>query len=261
MKYINVFLFFINLLNLILSGSIHSTTEVIKLRPNNFVVLRGPIDGQKASHVVDKLISLKSNEIYLYLDSPGGSVMAGLAITQAIESLQQTGIKVHTIANNIASMAFIIHQVGSERYVRPWSILMQHQMSYGNEGNFYNIKSHEKLMNNLYTQLLEKQASKAKITIEEFNKLTEHDVWLLGKEAIEQNFADKIVDIICDFEPEIIEETLKILWFDVLITYSSCPLANKPLSIQINGNATIDEYNEIMENINFDQKLFKNIIN
>lgn len=233
-----------------------SNSKIIKLRPNNFVTLRGPIDGTSASIIVDKLISLKANEIYLYLDSPGGSVMAGLQIIQTIESLQQIGIKVNTIANNIASMAFIIHQSGTKRYVRPWSILMQHQMSYGNMGQFYNIKSHEKLMDNLYEQLLLKQAIRANITLDQFDNLTKNDIWLLGAESINRNFADEIVNVICDFEPEIVEENVRIMSFDIIISYSSCPLSNKPLNIKINQYVTIEERNQIMININ--QDIFNN---
>lgn len=237
---------------ILLSHAIFSNSEIIKLRPNNFVTLRGPIDGTSASIIVDKLISLQANEIYLYLDSPGGSVMAGLQIIQAIESLQQIGIKVNTIANNIASMAFIIHQSGTKRYVRPWSILMQHQMSYGNDGQFYNIKSHEKLMDNLYQQLLLKQAIRANITLNQFDELTKHDIWLLGAESINHNFADEVANVICDFEPEVIEENIKIMSFDIIVSYSSCPLSNKPLNIEINQNVTSEERSQIISNINLD---------
>lgn len=234
-----------------------ASTNVVNLRLNNFVVLRGPIDGKKASIVVNELVSLKTNEIYLYLDSPGGSVMAGLQIVQAIESLQLSGVKVYTIANNVASMAFIVHQTGTKRYIRPWSILMQHQMSYGSEGPYHNVKAHEKLMDKLYEQLMEKQAERANINLEQFDNLTEHDMWLLGKESIEKNFADEVIDVICDFEPSTFQDNFKVLWFDVTTVYSTCPLANKPLHIEVNGNATNEEHDEIMRSFDTEYQIFK----
>lgn len=233
--------------------------EIIKLRNTNHVVLRGPIDNKKASNIVNQLVSMKSDEIFLYIDSPGGSVLSGLQIVQTMESLQKSGIIINTIANNAASMAFIIHQAGTNRYVRPWSVLMQHQMSYSNYGPYHNVKSREYLMDKLYMQLLEKQARRANTTSEEFKSLVAHDMWLLGYEAVEKNYSDKVVDIMCDFEPSTVNETYNVWLFQVDVTYSSCPLASEPLSVVINGNPTTEEKEVIMEHFNTEkQLLYKN---
>lgn len=102
--------------------------KLIKLDPDNLVIVRGRIDSEMASKVIYELVKKKSKEIYVYIDSYGGSVDSGLQIIQAMESLQSSGTNVHTIANDVASMGFAIHQAGKLRYVRPWSVLMQHQL-------------------------------------------------------------------------------------------------------------------------------------
>lgn len=90
----------------------HEELLLIKIDITNMVFLRGKITSQSASKTVNELISLKAKKIYLYIDSPGGSVLDGLQIIQTMESMQQSGIKNYTIANNAASMVYIIHQYG-----------------------------------------------------------------------------------------------------------------------------------------------------
>lgn len=215
--------------------------SLIKIDPTNMVFLRGTITSTSASKIVNQLLQLKSKEIYLYIDSPGGSVMSGLQIIQTIESLQQSGTKVYTIGNNAASMAYIIHQYGTERYVTQWSLLMQHQMSLGMEGQYYNLKSYNSLIDKLHTKLLEKQAKIAGITVSEFNELTRHDMWLLGNESVQKGFADKIVNVICDFRPTLESEILHTFFGDVTIVYSTCPLSNKPVEVKFADNMSNEQ--------------------
>lgn len=224
---------------------VSSNYPVVKLDPSNMIVLRGEINGKNSARVINELVSLKSKEIYLYIDSPGGSVFDGLQIIQAMESLQESGTKVYTIANNVASMAYIIHQCGTERYIRPWSTLMQHQMSYGNEGQYYNVKSHEELVEKLYQKLLEKQAKIARLTKDQFDNLTRHDMWLIGEEAVKRGFGDKIVSVMCDFKPEITEEKINLFFAEIKLTFSTCPLVSKPLSVEVYGNLKNEEYEMI----------------
>lgn len=220
---------------------------LIKIDPTNMVFLRGQVTSQSASKLINELISLKSKEIYLYIDSPGGSVLAGLDIVQTIQSLQQSGIKIYTIANNAASMAYIIHQHGTERYVKPWSILMQHQMSLGMGGQYYNVKAYGDLIDKLHTKLLEKQAKISKVSVEKFNELTQHDMWLLGNESVEKGFADKVVNVVCDFNPQTTTEILSTWFGDVTLVYSTCPLSNKPIQIKFSAQATSEQIKEITQ--------------
>lgn len=226
---------------------------LIKIDLSNMVFLRGTVTSKSASRIVNELISLKSKEIYLYIDSPGGSVLDGLQIIQTMEALQQSGIKVYTIANNAASMAYVIHQYGTKRYVKPWSVLMQHQISLGMQGQYYNLKAYGLLIDKLHTKLLEKQAKVAGTNLQEFNDLTRHDMWLLGSESVERGFADEVINVICDFKPQSVTEVVPTFFGDVTVTYSNCPLSNKPLDIKFNSKMTSEQIKQIkneLENFN-----------
>lgn len=214
---------------------------LIKIDKTNMVFLRGRVTAQSASKIVNDMLLLKAKEIYFYIDSPGGSVLDGLQIIQAMESIQQSGVKIYTIANNAASMAYIIHQCGTERYVKPWSILMQHQMSLGMQGQYYNLKAYGDLIDKIHNKLLEKQSATARITSGEFNELTRHDMWLLGSESVERGFADKVVNVACDFKPEQTTEVLQTFFGEVTLVYSSCPLSPKPIDIRFSPGMTGDQ--------------------
>lgn len=178
--------------------------------------------------------------------------MAGLEIIQVMESLQHSGVNIYTIANNAASMAFIIHQHGTERYVKPWSILMQHQMSVGMEGQYYNLKAYGDLIDKIHTKLLDKQAKTANTTTDKFDDLTRHDLWLLGDESIERGFADKVVNVMCDFRPETFTEILHTWFGDAQLTFSTCPLSSKPLDVKIIGHLSPEESKSINKQIHDD---------
>lgn len=240
-----------------------SSAKLIKLDHDNMVVIRGGIAPGLASKVVDDLLNKRSKEIYVYIDSYGGSVDSGLQIIQVMESLQNSGITVHTIANDVASMGFVIHQAGKQRYVRPWSILMQHQMTSGNRDQYYNLKSYNGYVDKLYHKLMSKQAAVSNRTLEEFDSLTRHDLWVHGSDAVDLHFADEIVDVICDFKPTLFEVTERVLWFEVIFTFSTCPLAAGPIkwrfdessmnSSSCDGNCK----NEIISAYNFNHNVAK----
>lgn len=227
------------------TSSLYDHDPIIKIDKSNMVFLRGVVNSKSASKLINDMLTLKSKEIYLYIDSPGGSVLDGLQIIQAMDALQESGIRIYTIANNAASMAYIIHQFGTERYVKEWSILMQHQMSLGMHGQYYNLKAYSTLIDKIHQRLLEKQSQTANLTVDQFNDLTRHDMWVLGSDAVNRNFADKIVIVVCDFRPETYTETVNYWWFDVTFTYSTCPLAAKPLDYKIVGQGDINQLNNV----------------
>jgi ATP-dependent Clp protease protease subunit len=221
--------------------------QVVNLEHENMVILRGPIDSTSSSNVIDKLLKLKSKEIYIYINSPGGSIFDGLQIVQVMESLQQNGIKVYTIADFAASMAYIIHQCGTERYVRPWGVLMQHQMSLSQRGQYFNLQEYNKLITHLHDNLVEKQARLANKTVNEFIELTRHDWWLIGEESISFQVSDKVVSVQCLFKADRIEENKATIFGDVTLTYSSCPLSRSPLEVIFKDSISPENYNEFMK--------------
>ena len=90
---------------------------------------------------MEKTGKIDSKEIYIYISSPGGSVMEGMKIVDLIKSLEKSGRQVSCISDFSASMAFIILQSCPKRLATFSSILMQHQMSLGLEGNIENVNT------------------------------------------------------------------------------------------------------------------------
>lgn len=208
------------------------SSQMVHLTEENFLIIRGPITDVSASRVIEKLLSLREKDVYLYISSPGGSVFAGLQIVQAMQTLQASGVTVHTVADFAASMGYVIHQYGSQRLVRPWGVLMQHQMSYGVRGNFHNVQSYTRFIDQINTELTKYQASRSNVSSSHFNELTQHDMWLVGQSTVDSNVADCVVDVACDFRSDTYDEEIMTFWGPVQLTFSTCPLISAPLRVR-----------------------------
>ena len=232
--------------------------ELIEFKKDNFVSLRETINQDSSSRLLSKLnlIETKHNTIYLYINSPGGDVMAGLEIVNYIKSLQTREKQVICIAHNAMSMAFVIFQYCSQRYILYSSTLMQHQMSLGVKGKLYDINSRMSYFNSLELKINQDQATRLNMTLADFTHLIQNDWWLYAEDILLNKAADKIVSIFCSFDN--FEETITTttLFGDVTIKYSACPIINYPLQISFPTlNFSEDKKSEFMDtHINFMKK-------
>ena len=207
--------------------------ELIEFKKDNFVSLRETINQDSSSRLLSKLnvIENKHATIYLYINSPGGDVMAGLEIVNYIKSLQSRTKQIICIAHNAMSMAFVIFQYCSKRYILYSSTLMQHQMSLGVKGKLYDINSRMSYLNSLEMKINQDQAKRLNMSLSNFTKLIQNDWWLYSEDILLYNAADKIVYIFCSFDNFEETTTVNTLFGDVSIKYSACPLINYPLQI------------------------------
>ena len=143
---------------------IGNPNQLITLTEDNLVVLRGAIDEDSASYFIKDIHRLIANEkvddIYVYLMTPGGSVIHGYDIIQTLEALSQTGKKIHCIADTAYSMGFSILQACDSRHVLKSSSIMQHQMSFGFEGHMENNKNRFKFIESIEEKMTEQQSSR-----------------------------------------------------------------------------------------------------
>jgi ATP-dependent Clp protease protease subunit len=232
--------------------------ELIEFKKDNFVSLREIITQDSSSRLLSKLNSIenKHNIMYLYINSPGGSVIAGLEIINYIKSLQSREKKIICIAHNAMSMAFVVFQYCSERYILYSSTLMQHQMSLGVKGKLYDINSRMSYLNSLETNINREQAIRLKLSLDNFTRLIQNDWWLYSEDILLNNAADKIVSIFCSFDNFEETTTVNTLFGDVTIKYSACPIINYPLQISFPTlNFSEDKKSEFMDtHINFMKK-------
>jgi ATP-dependent Clp protease protease subunit len=238
--------------------AIPTKQELIDFKKDNFVSLRETITHDSSSRLLSKLNSIenKHNIIYVYINSPGGNVIAGLEIINYMKSLQSRDKKIICVAHNAMSMAFVIFQYCSERYILYSSTLMQHQMSLGIKGKLYDINSRMSYFNSLELNINRDQATRLNMSLDNFTRLIQNDWWLYSEDILVNNAADKMVSIFCSFDN--FEETsiVNTPFGDITIKYSACPIINYPLHVSFPTlNFSEDNKNEFMNtHINFMNK-------
>ncbi len=161
---------------------------------NRIVLLTGEIEDEMASSVISQLLYLDSEnqeKISMYINSPGGSVSAGLAIYDTMKTLKSP---VSTIClGRAASMAAVILSGGAkgERIALTHSEIMIHQPSGGMTGPAEDIQiaaSHIQRIRGELNRILSDNCEK---TVKEIQKATDRDCWMSADEAIEFGIVDR----------------------------------------------------------------------
>ena len=162
---------------------------------NNTVVLIGEININTTRKFLFDFYQLpiKENAI-IYFDTPGGNVMDGLRILNAFMPFSN----LTCVAFRAYSMGFTLFQACHNRYILPYSSLMQHQMQYGIVNEKMKLENYVKYIDNIDYTLSILQANKIGMSIELFKKKTMNDWWLFGQDIICNNCADKIINLHCD---------------------------------------------------------------
>ena len=105
------FINFINITNAqIINNRFTTKLNTITLTNDNFVSLRGPVSSISISNLINNLISKTADVRYIYLNTNGGSVDAGLKLVNVIQGLEDNNIVVNCIADTAISMGFVIFQ-------------------------------------------------------------------------------------------------------------------------------------------------------
>lgn len=230
----------------------NGTRKIIKLEENNFVALRGKIDEESASEFITNIMKIKSDQIYIYLITPGGSVVSGNNIIQIMDTLTSVGKQIICIADHAYSMGFVIFQACPTRYIMEHTIIMQHQMSLTVEGQIEQARNHFKLVEKLERKSEIRQSNRLNITISDFHERIQHDLWLYGDEIIENNAADEVVGVLCNFDTDQTITVKKQVFFgNIDLEFSLCPMVHMPRKITFNVNEDKIEDKLREEYVNF----------
>lgn len=169
-----------------------------RLLKDRIIFLGSPIDDAAANTVIAQLLFLdsedKNQDIKLYINSPGGSVSAGLAI---YDTLQYVKPAVSTICVGMAaSMAAIILAGGApgKRLALPNSEIMIHQVMGGAEGQAMDVKiraEHILRVKEKLDKILVKHTGK---NLEQIEKDTDRDKYMAAAEAKEYGLIDQIIE-------------------------------------------------------------------
>ena len=167
-----------------------------RLLRDRVIFLVGPVTEQSANLVVAELLFLESEnpdkDISLYIDSPGGSVYAGLSIYDTMQFIKPD---VSTICLGMAASmgAFLLASgAAGKRYALPNSRIMIHQPSGGSQGTAADIEIQAKEILELRSRLNGILASHTGQTIEKIAKDTERDNFMSSLEAKEYGIIDRV---------------------------------------------------------------------
>ena len=226
------------------AAAVAAPTAVV-LSKDNFVKLVGPVtDDSSSKFINDLLLQQGKREITVYIDSPGGSVIAGAQIVQTVRNLKasNSNLRIRCYAANAASMAFVVLQsICDQRLIGEVSALMQHQATFQVGGRTGEVTARVALITSYINWMDAIQAVRLGITIKELRARTVDEWWMLGDEAIKSKAADKIVPILCT--PALVKsthvETFQNLFFKAEITWSDCPLVNSPLEVKMDNPLNI----------------------
>ena len=168
-----------------------------RLLNDRIVMLCDEVNDASASLVVAQLLYLEGQDpekdIQLYINSPGGSVSAGLAIYDTMNYIK---CDVSTICMGLAaSMGAFLLAGGAKgkRMALPHSEIMIHQPSGGAKGQATDVQIHAEQMLRIKKQLNEMLAENTGRTLEEIQRDTERDHFMSAEESKEYGLIDKVI--------------------------------------------------------------------
>ena len=181
-----------------------------RLMKDRIIMVQGVVEDYMANVLVAQMLYLESvhaeKPIKMFINSPGGSVTAGLAI---YDTMQFSKCPVHTyVMGQAASMGSFLAQAGApgKRFVLPESRTMIHRVSSGTRGTsgsvhvqeleFEDAKRHmeeSKRLNQRLTELYVRHNTAGK-TYDELFETMKFDTFLSAQEAVTNGFADKVVE-------------------------------------------------------------------
>ncbi|KAJ6114572.1 hypothetical protein N7486_000350 [Penicillium sp. IBT 16267x] len=184
------------------AGGWHTYDIFSKLLKERIVCLNGEVNDVASASIVAQLLFLEADNpkkpIHLYINSPGGSVTAGLAI---YDTMTYIAAPVSTICvGQAASMGSLLLAGGApgKRFCLPHSSIMVHQPSGGYHGQATDIAIHAKeilriraQLNSIYKRHLN---GPKKLELDDIEKLMERDYFMGAEEAKELGIIDEILD-------------------------------------------------------------------
>ncbi len=169
-----------------------------RLLKDNIIFLGRSIDDDVSNLIIAQMLFLEAEspekDIALYINSPGGSVTAGLAIYDTMQYIKPDIAT--TCVGQAASMAAVLLAAGNKgkRYVLPNSRVLIHQpLLYGLQGQQTDIDIHAKDLLRMRERIEEILATHTGKTRDEIHNDTERDKILTAPQAVEYGLADQVM--------------------------------------------------------------------
>jgi len=169
-----------------------------RLLKDRIIIIGTPIDDNVANLLVAQLLYLQSDDpkkdIDIYINSPGGSVTAGMAIYDTMQILS-CDIKTYCVGQ-AASMGAVLLAAGTKgkRYALPNARIMIHQPLGGMEGTASDINIHAQEILRIKDNLNAILAKHTGQTLKKVAKDTDRDYFMSAAEAVKYGLVDKVLD-------------------------------------------------------------------
>jgi ATP-dependent Clp protease protease subunit len=168
-----------------------------RLLKDRVIFLGSPIDDHVANLIIAELLFLEAEDpdkdVHLYINSPGGSITAGMAI---FDTMQHIKPDVSTICVGLAaSMGAFLLASGTKgkRFALPHSEIMIHQPSGGTQGQATDIEIHAKRILHIRDELNNILAQITGKPLEQIKKDTDRDYFMSAEEAKKYGLIDEIM--------------------------------------------------------------------
>lgn len=162
----------------------------------NSLTLYGEVSQESAAKLIAGIQADNEQKtdapIYLYINSPGGDVISGGMIVDAIAASRRP---IYTVAIGMAaSMGALIHTYGVKRYMAPHSILMFHRASIGMEDDLSHIQERINVINRIVAEYEQHLAKLTGLSIAEIQGHENTQWWMLPAEAQKNHLIDGVLN-------------------------------------------------------------------
>ncbi len=169
-----------------------------RLLKDRIIFLGYPVDDHVANLVIAQLLFLEAQDpdkdVYLYINSPGGSVTAGLAIYDTMQYVKPDVVTI--CVGQAASMAAVLLSAGAKgkRFALPHSRIMIHQPLGGAQGPVKDVEIITKELLRIKDTLNKILSKHTGQPLEKIEKDTDRDFFMTAYEALEYGIIDKVIE-------------------------------------------------------------------
>ncbi|RBM23651.1 ATP-dependent Clp protease proteolytic subunit [Streptomyces sp. PT12] len=172
-----------------------------RLLNERIIFLGQPVDDDIANRITAQLLLLAADpdkDIWLYINSPGGSITAGMAIYDTMQYIKNDVV---TIAMGLAaSMGQFLLTAGApgKRYALPNAEVLIHQPSAGLAGSASDIKIHAEQLLRTKAKMAKLSAQHSGVSIEQWERDADRDRWFSAEEARDYGLLDQVITSAAD---------------------------------------------------------------
>ncbi|MDT0342764.1 ATP-dependent Clp protease proteolytic subunit [Streptomyces litchfieldiae] len=172
-----------------------------RLLNERIIFLGQPVDDDIANRITAQLLLLAADpdkDIFLYINSPGGSITAGMAIYDTMQYIKNDVV---TIAMGLAaSMGQFLLTAGAsgKRYALPNAEVLIHQPSAGLAGSASDIKIHAEQLLRTKRKMARLSAEHSGVSIEQWERDADRDRWFSAEEARDYGLIDQVITSAAD---------------------------------------------------------------